>query len=201
MIEGIASKVTSMVKNNLQKELTDEQENVIRYGFDIMIYQLFILTIVLGLSLITGTLGYTLVSFLVYSSLRAFGGGAHASTRILCGLTYLSLLAAVITASVFLEPAGVLLSLILLPVNLSIFLRYAPGDTEDRPIITKKHFVKRKIIAACILIVYHGAAVFIWRYSPVYYNIILFSIIPVTFMITPLGYKILKCRKSNASMT
>lgn len=88
MIETLSNKITSLIKGNLD-EISDEKAEIINYGMQLIIYEIFVLIIIFALALISGLFKYVLISFVVYGSLRVFTGGAHARTRLECTTTYI----------------------------------------------------------------------------------------------------------------
>lgn len=195
MIDSLSNKITSLIKNNLP-DISNEKEEIINYGMNIFIYQTLLLLLIFSLALVTGLFKYIFIFFIVYALLRAFTGGAHSNTRIKCATTYIFISFGTVLLSKHIWADSFLPAILLLLINLIIIWMYAPGDTIERPVLSKRVIKRQKTLSLLIMIAISAAAIITWHYDKAVYNIILISSETVIFLLTPYGYKLLKCRHS-----
>ena len=120
---------------------------------------------------------------------RASSGGFHLKTHIGCivgsslfyyGIVYLSKF---ITLSVFQKYILIGLALVFGIIMVSL---YAPADTENIPIISKKERKRKKVLSYITLMLTLTASVFIKE--SIISNILIFGVIIQSFMISRLAY-------------
>lgn len=195
MIETASNKLIGVVKRNMP-DISSEKEEVIKYGIEVIIHETFQLALIISLSLILGIFKEVMVSFLVYGVLRLFTGGAHARTRLQCIITYMLSISAVILMSYFIKFQSIYPAVFLMAIELVIVYIYAPGDTLEKPIASRKMAKRLKISSIISIIAVFSIAFITWQYNKVLYNIIILSTLPVMFFLSPIAYKIFHCEHS-----
>lgn len=187
-------KICLFLTNKIQKEnpeKTKEEIEVINYGLQLIIGEipkLFIVTIIAFL-LNVGWL--TLVAYMLILPYRTASGGFHLKTHIGCviGTTLFFCGNAYLSKIIVFEPITkyILIGITFIFAICMITL-YAPADTENVPIISKKERKKKKILSYIIMTITLLVAVIIKNNT--ISNILLFGTILQSISITKLAYKL-----------
>lgn len=196
MIDSISNKVTALIKRN--SDISEEKAEIINYGINIFIYEVLIILAIFSLAILSGCFKYVLASFLVYGILRTFAGGAHAHTRTQCIFTYTIIISSVILISKYLWANSFLPSIAIFIVNIIILIKFAPGDTVQKPFLSKKLKLRLKILSILTMIIVYSIAIIVWHSDRFLYNVIILSTLPVIFLLHPIGYKALKCQQGHS---
>lgn len=172
-------------------DMTEEQGEIILYGLQLLVGEFPKMILLFGLSFI---LGFGLEMVFAYFAIlpyRTVSGGFHLHTHLGC-----------ILGSIVFYYGNVLLSrfivlnsiekyiLVALSFLFGILMvsMYAPADTENVPIISKKERKTKKILSYITLIITLGASLLIQ--NQVYSNILIIGTIIQTITITRLAYKL-----------
>ena len=147
-------------------EIDDERAEVINFGLQILIGEIPKIFIMLFLAYILGVFKLTLLTFLILLPYKGASGGFHLKTHIGC-----------IVSTTAVGLFGVIM------IKL-----YAPADTEDVPIISKK-VRKQKMILSYIFFIL-GLIISAVVPSNIISNLIIFGYFVQTCMITRLAYKL-----------
>lgn len=187
-------KICLFLTNKIQKEnpeKTKEEIEVINYGLQLIIGEipkLFIVTIIAFL-LNIGWL--TLAAYMLILPYRTASGGFHLKTHIGCviGTTLFFCGNAYLSKIIVFEPITkyILIGITFIFAICMITL-YAPADTENVPIISKKERKKKKILSYIIMTITLLVAVIIKNNT--ISNILLFGTILQSISITKLAYKL-----------
>lgn len=190
MISLLSNKLARFIGNKLNAN-ADEIE-VYAYGAQIIIGALFKLTAIILLAWILDILPATLLLFVTFAAFRCFGGGAHLDSYARClffGITLiigLGLLSKVQLNSiivVFLMASAALAAIM-------IGLKWVPGDTEKKRIISEKIRSRQKRRYFYVLLFWGTAVVLLLMQS--LNNFALAAVLGCfgsTFLITPIGYQ------------
>lgn len=196
--EKMIDKITESLTNKIRKEMPDvddERAEVINYGLQILLGEIPKVFIMLGIAYILGVFKLTLITLLILLPYRGASGGFHLKTHIgcmvstctfYCGVAFLS------KSLILMDNMKYLLILATLIFGILMIKWYAPADTEDVPIISKKIRKQKQILSYVTLII--GLIVALVVKSNVISNIIIFGYIVQTFMITRFAYKITNCK-------
>lgn len=184
--DKLSEKFTKFVGETLSK--SDDDLDKINYGIKVILLNLFKMIILFLTAYILGVFKYTLIAFIVFSIFRTFASGVHANSSIQCIIINYVLFLGNVYASIYIPLNKLHVTLIFL-VSLILTYIYAPADTADRPLVSKKlrHNLKIKSIFTVITFFIFSILV----YNNVYKNLITFSILEEAFAISPLCYKIL----------
>lgn len=191
MREKVVGSIMKYIKAH--KSLNNDEEEKIIYGLEsiyILVTKLIIISIAACLLHIFKEM---VIFLLLFSIIRSFGFGMHASKGYICmiisliafiGLPYL---AKYVTLSIQLKIIfSVIFSLLL--------LRYCPADTKNRPIINPHRRKKLKYITFCISIIYSIISLITNSFIS---NCLLFSLLLEVFFASPLTYKLFKLPYNN----
>ena len=188
MIEKICAYIVNQMRKQMP-DIDDEKAEVITYGIELIIGEIPKIFLLFIFSFIIGIGWYTVLAYVVLIPYRASSGGFHLKTHIGCivgsslfyyGIVYLSKF---ITLSVFQKYILIGLALVFGIIMVSL---YAPADTENIPIISKKERKRKKVLSYTTLILTLTASVFIK--DSVISNILIFGVIVQSFMISRLAY-------------
>lgn len=193
MIDKICNYLTNRIRKEMP-EMDDERAEIINYGLQNIIGEIPKLFLTIFLAVILNILELTLIAFISVLAYRAFSGGFHAKTHLACiiftNLFYIG--NAYISQLFILEPYFVKYIVIatLWIFSMAMIKLYAPADTENVPILSRKERRKKQIIA---YITYTTALVVtIFIKNNTISNILLFGNFVQTLTITKLAYKLTK---------
>ena len=192
MVDTICTFLTNRIRKEMP-EIDDERAGVINYGLQNIvgeipkIFLLFIIAIVLGM------FKEVLFMFLVLTPYRGASGGFHLKTHLgciigttafYCGIVFLS-------QHIILEDiTKYILTGISWIFGMLMIKLYAPADTENVPILSKKDRKRKQMIAYITYSIGLMAAVLIQ--DNVISNILLFGNLLQTLTITKLAYRLTK---------
>ena len=190
MIEKICKYILKKMRKKLP-DITDEKAEEILYGLQLLIGELPKVFILFGLSFILGIGWYMVFAYVALTPYRVASGGFHAHTHLGC-----------IIASSVIYYGNILLSKALILDNIQKYIlivltlifgllmvnMYAPADTENVPIISKKERKNKKIISFITLIITLIAATLIQ--DRILSNILIIGTLIQTFSITRIAYKL-----------
>lgn len=198
MVDSISNKITLLIKENVS-DISEEKAEIINYGLSLIIYEIFLTATTFVLAAVFGILREILISFAVFGTLRICTGGAHGRTRAQCFVVHnLTLFGAVFLAR-HLWSGSIYPGILLMLASLAAAYAYAPGDTEEKPIKSRKMILRQKILSILFISVSYILAFILWPFYSVGYNIIILTAVSVIFWLTPAGYFIARCRHSGFS--
>ena len=187
-------KITEFLTNKIRKEMPDvddERAEVINYGLQILLGEVPKFFIMLIIAYFLGVFKMTLITFLIMTPYRMFSGGFHLKTHIGCIISTCTFYCGVAFLSeniILNEIARYSLIIATLIFGIIMIKLYAPADTEDVPILSKKVRKQKQIMSYVCLIV--GLIISAVIKNNTISNIIIFGYIVQTFMITKLAYKL-----------
>lgn len=189
-------KICTFLTKKIQKEMPDvdeERAEVINYGLQNIIGEIPKIIILFVISWLLGVLKEVLFMFIALSPYRGASGGFHLKTHIgcligttvfYCGVAFLS------KNLVLVEPIKYLLVAGGWTFGMIMIKLYAPADTENVPILSKKERKKKQILSYLTFTIGMIAGLIIK--DNVISNILIFSNLLQTINITKLAYKITK---------
>lgn len=133
MISYIARHITQ--KLCYDAVIDKEDEELYYYGFFMFLSQTAFLLMTILFGLIWGIVWESIIFYIVFSLLRKYAGGYHASKECTCTIvTICSSFACIMTIFLLGRANAVLISMVLLLLNSSIVFRLSPLDTEEKPL-------------------------------------------------------------------
>ena len=190
----MVDKITEFLTNKIRKEMPeidDERAEVINYGLQILVGEVPKTFIMLAIAYLLGVFKLTLITFLILMPYRTFSGGFHLKTHIGCIVTTClfycgtALLAKYIA---FNEISKYIITIALGIFGIIMIKLYAPADTENVPILSKKVRKQKQVLSYITFIV--GLAVALIIKNNINKNIIIFGYLMQTCMITKLAYRL-----------
>lgn len=178
--------------DNKTYSITQKQE--IKYGLEALYLTITKAIFIFGLALIFDKFLSTLLLVLLYSIIRQYSYGLHASRTINCLFA---------SAFLFLLPTFVINSfkvaidqhIFIAIFSLTLFSFYAPADTMKRPLINVSHRLKLKIKSLHIVVIYLILSFSI--NNSIVVNSLLYILILQSILISPALYWLLRQRYQN----
>lgn len=191
MIDKICESLTNKIRKQMP-EIDDEKAEVINYGIELIVGEIPKIFLLFSLGILLGLWWQTLLAFILLLPYKTCSGGFHLKTHIgcfictnviYCGNAYISTIWNF--PNEFSKYIVVLGIYILGIIMVSI---YAPADTENLPILTKKERKIKKILSYVFL----SLNMFITLFVPntTISNLIIIGTFIQTICITRIAYKI-----------
>lgn len=153
MVDKICDYLTNRIRAE-DPQIDDERAEVINYGIHLIVGEIPKFFIIMGIAYLLGILDLTILAFFLLLPYRAVSGGFHLKTHIGC----------IVGSVIFFCGIGLLGKYLILEtitryiVTFAIWVfgmvmvkLYAPADTENVPIISKKDRKVKKILSYIIL--------------------------------------------------
>lgn len=188
MIEKICTYIVNQMRKQMP-DIDDEKAEIITYGIELIIGEIPKIFLLFVLSFILGIGWYTVFAYVALIPYRASSGGFHLKTHVGCiigssvfyyGIVYLSKFIILNLVQKYII-IGIALIFGVIMVSL-----YAPADTENIPIISKKERKRKKILSYITLVLTLIVSIFIK--DSIISNILIFGVIVQSFMISRLAY-------------
>lgn len=192
MIDTICTFLTNRIRKEMP-EIDDERAEVINYGLQNIVGEIPKIFLLFIISFILGMLKEVLFMFIVLTPYRGASGGFHLKTHLGCivGTTAFYCGIVLLSQHVILDD---ITKYILIGISwifgMIMIKLYAPADTENVPILSKKDRKKKQMIAYITYSIGLMAALFIQ--NNVISNILLFGNLLQTLTITKLAYRLTK---------
>ena len=155
MIEKICGYILKKMRTKMP-EMTDEKAEIIQYGLEILFGEVPKIILLFGISFLLGIGWYMVFAYVALMPYRAMSGGFHLHTHLGCILGSAIVYYGNIIISKFLIlddlQKYILIGLSLVFGALMVSM-YAPADTENVPIISKKERKMKKILSYITLAV------------------------------------------------
>lgn len=191
MIEKICIYLTKKIQEKMP-EVDDERAEVINYGLQLVIGEIPKIFLLIAIAFILRIGWLTLLAFILILPYKMFSGGFHLKTHIGCiiGTTVFYCGDVLLSKSIVLDSMLVKILVILAVWIFGMIMvkLYAPADTENVPIISKKERKKQKNLSYIILTISLIIALFIK--DSVISNIIIFGMLIQSISISRLAYKL-----------
>ena len=190
MIEKICDFIIKKMRKKMP-DITDEKAEIIYYGLQLLIGEMPKMFLLFGVSFLLGIGWYMVFAYIAIIPYRAVSGGFHLHTHLGCIIGTIIFYYGNIIISKFLFLDNIQkyilvgLSLIFGILMISI---YAPADTEDLPIISKKERKTKKILSYVMLIITLVLALVIQE--RVLSNILIIGSILQSISISRVAYKL-----------
>lgn len=187
-------KITQAITNKIRKEMPEidnERAEIINYGLQILLGEIPKIFIMLGIAYILGVFKLSLITFLILLPYRGASGGFHLKTHIGCIISTCTFYCgvALLSKNIILDDIVKYFFVIFVSIFGIIMVKlYAPADTEEVPIISKKIRKQKQLLSYVFLII--GLVISLIIKNNIISNIIIFGYLAQTIMITRFAYKI-----------
>ena len=191
MIDKFCDLITEKIKSKVT-DIDEERELIINFGVRLIFGELpkILILFIIGFLLNMGW--QTLLLFFLIAPYRSFTGGIHLKTHLGCMITtsILYLLPIILSKYILISDKIILYILAGLITIFSIILiaKYAPADTENIPILSKKEIKSKKIKAYISLVVLLSIIIFN-PYKQFSYMII-YAMFLQNLTVLPISYKL-----------
>lgn len=190
MIDKICKFLTDKIRKEMP-EMDDEKAEVINYGLQNIIGEIPKTFLVLIIAYFLGIWKETLITFLLLIPYKNASGGFHLKTHLGCILGTTIFYCGIPFLSKVVILSGILKYMIIAFVwvfGMIMIRLYAPADTENVPILTKKDRKRQQIISYITFSIGMLVAGII-QYHMIS-NILIFGYFLQTLMITKLAYRL-----------
>lgn len=192
MVDKICDYLTSKIRME-NPEIDDERAEIINYGIHLIVGEIPKFFIIMGVAYLLGVLDLTILAYFLVLPYRGASGGFHLKTHIGC----------IVGSIVFFCGIGLLGKYLILETTVKyivtfcvwvfgmIMVRlYAPADTENVPIISKKERKKKRVLSYIALTISIVVSLFVK--DTVISNMIVYGMLFQSLSITRLAYKLTK---------
>lgn len=187
--DNIFDSIKPYIKNKSEDDL-----EIAKYGLNLFFMELYKLPIFLGLAYFLGMLKYSILSYLLFGFMRSNAHGVHMKNGKLC-LFYscIAFFSTIYISRILLLPISIkiLLSILIL----YILYKYAPADTEQRPLLNSLTRKKKKNSSLLVGFIYILISLICTNQT--LSNIFLFVLLLECIAIHPITYKIFNRRYRN----
>lgn len=193
MIDKICEYLTNKIRKQMP-EIDDEKAEIINYGIQLIVGEIPKIFLMFGLGIILGLWWQTILAFFLLLPYKVASGGFHLKTHIGCFLcTNIVYCGNAYISTIWNFPNEITKYITILGIfilGIIMVSIYAPADTENLPILTKKERKTKKILSYIFLIINLLVATFIP--SNTISNLIIIGTFIQTLSITRLAYIITK---------
>ncbi len=191
MIDKLCDYITNKIKQNVE-DIDEEKELVINFGVRLIFGELPKILLLFIIGFLLGIGWHTIIFFLLLCPYRSCTGGFHLKTHLGCMITTTILYIGPILLAKYLiiEQNYILYIMTALVVVFSIFIitKYAPADTENIPILSKKERKTKKIKAYISLIILTAIIIFYPNHMISY--MLIYGIFLQNITVLPISYKL-----------
>ena len=190
MIDNICTFLTNKIRKEMP-EIDDERAEVINYGLQNIVGEIPKTFLLFIIAFLLGIFKEVLFMFIVLIPYRGASGGFHLKTHLGCILGTAIFYCGVVFLSKNIVLVGItkyLLIGIIWIFGMIMIKLYAPADTENVPILSKKDRNKKRIISYITYSI--GLIVAIFIQNNVISNILIFGNLVQTLTITKFAYRL-----------
>ena len=192
MIEKICNSILIKMRKKMP-DITDEKAEIILYGLQLLIGEMPKMFLLFGLSFLLGIGWYMVFAYIAVVPYKAVSGGFHLHSHLGCIVSTIAFFYGNILISKFLVLDNIQKYILIglsLVFGILMISMYAPADTEEVPIISKKERKTKKILSYVMLTLTLVAALFVP--DRMMSNILIIGSIFQSISISRLAYKITK---------
>lgn len=192
MIDAICTFLTNRIRKDMP-EIDDERAEVIYYGLQNIVGEIPKIFLLFIIAYILGIFKEVLFMFIVLIPYRGTSGGFHLKTHLGCIVGTTAFYCGIVLLSQHVV-LGNITKYMLIGISwifgMFMIKLYAPADTENVPILSKKDRKKKQIIAYIAYTL--GLVLALFIQNTVISNILLFGNLLQTLTITKLAYRLTK---------
>lgn len=192
MIEKICNSILIKMRKKMP-DITDEKAEIILYGLQLLIGEMPKMFLLFGLSFLLGIGWYMVFAYIAVVPYKAVSGGFHLHSHLGCIVSTIAFFYGNILISKFLVLDNIQKYILIglsLVFGILMISMYAPADTEEVPIISKKERKTKKILSYVMLTLTLVVALFVP--DKMMSNILIIGSIFQSISISRLAYKITK---------
>lgn len=190
MINRFCEYLTKKIRKEMP-DIDDERAEIITYGLQLLFGEVPKFFIMAVIAWILGILKLTILCFILMLPYRMFSGGFHLKSHIGCIIGTSLMYTGNAFISQYIEipiMQKIIFSVVLLIFAITMIYKYAPADTENVPIISKKERKRKKILSYVMATITIVAGCLIK--NNIISNILLIGVLIQTISITRIAYKL-----------
>lgn len=149
----------------------EEQREVYQYGVELSVSTLIGLLIVLAAGAFGGRLIESVIFYIVFCLTRAFCGGFHAHSHLLCKLTFTCVIILVLVMNLVLDPIENYYWFVLYLYSLIIVCAFAPVENPNKR-LTSYDKKRCKIISIILMVVWLVVMILFYSFGSELYHIV-----------------------------
>jgi accessory gene regulator B len=192
MLKKFCDEISKQMKSC--SRISNEEVEIASYGLKLLAFELVVDSIILTTCFLLGIAHFTIIATVVFGLLRILGGGAHSGSRVECFVFYNLIIWSTIYVSMKISIETQMI-LIMMIANLLVFLKYAPGDTEAKPLYNRKRRRTLKALSILAVVAVYTVAIWVNQFNSTSGNIMVLSAMSAMLLLTPFGYWICRCKK------
>jgi len=195
MVDALSNKLTLMIKMNV-KDVDDEKAEIINYGLICFLSFITKTIIILLVSYLLGILDLTVIAIVSLGFYRAFAGGAHANSHMICLFTSFIIFLGPVYLGKFIFSLFSnieILYLFIFILNCVIIYYYAPADVEQKPILSKNLRERLRMQSAFSMSLVIVLALTIIKNHTIS-NVLVATTLVESITMIPLFYKLIGCK-------
>lgn len=189
--------VVNSIMNNITKyyDYDNTKINEIKYGIESLYLTISKTIIIFIISILINMTKELILLFTFYSLIRLTGFGVHAKKSWHCWVTSITMfiLIPLLIKYVTLNQELIIISYIVFTL---LLIKYAPADTEKRPLINKKKRIIYKVLTITLAITYLIYSL-IYKDNTIIINTLYFSVLLEVILILPCTYKLFGVKYNN----
>lgn len=189
--------VVNSIMNNITKyyDYDNTKINEIKYGIESLYLTISKTIIIFIISILLNMTKELILLFTFYSLIRLTGFGVHAKKSWHCWVTSITIfiLIPLLIKYVTLNQELIIISYIIFTL---LLIKYAPADTEKRPLINKKKRIIYKVLTITLAITYLIYSL-IYKDNTIIINTLYFSVLLEVILILPCTYKLFGVKYNN----
>ncbi len=189
--------VVNSIMNNITKyyDYDNTKINEIKYGIESLYLTISKTIIIFIISILINITKELILLFTFYSLIRLTGFGVHAKKSWHCWVTSITMfiLIPLLIKYVTLNQELIIISYIVFTL---LLIKYAPADTEKRPLINKKKRIIYKVLTITLAITYLIYSL-IYKDNTIIINTLYFSVLLEVILILPCTYKLFGVKYNN----
>ncbi len=189
--------VVNSIMNNITKyyDYDNTKINEIKYGIESLYLTISKTIIIFIISILLNMTKELILLFTFYSLIRLTGFGVHAKKSWHCWVTSITMfiLIPLLIKYVTLNQELIIISYIVFTL---LLIKYAPADTEKRPLINKKKRIIYKVLTITLTITYLIYSL-IYKDNTIIINTLYFSVLLEVILILPCTYKLFGVKYNN----
>lgn len=189
--------VVNSIMNNITKyyDYDNTKINEIKYGIESLYLTISKTIIIFIISILLNMTKELILLFTFYSLIRLTGFGVHAKKSWHCWVTSITMfiLIPLLIKYATLNQELIIISYIIFTL---LLIKYAPADTEKRPLINKKKRIIYKVLTITLAITYLIYSL-IYKDNTIIINTLYFSVLLEVILILPCTYKLFGVKYNN----
>lgn len=151
--------------------VSEEQRDVYQYGVELSISTLIGLFIVLAIGVLNGRFTESVIFYIIFCLTRAFCGGFHAHSHLLCKVTFICILTLVLIMDLVLDNIEIYYWFVLYLYSLIIVCAFAPVENPNKK-LTSYDKKRCKIILIILMVVWLVVMILFYSFGSELYHIV-----------------------------